>query len=297
MIRFLLAVFLFLVFPLPAQAEEITSGPFDHSLWDQFLKKFGNEKGEVNYGAAQKDPQLLDSYLKKLKSFSTFALAGWSREERIAIWINAFNAGVIKSVLENYPIKSIMDIPGGWDQAVVQVGRAPRKKRRIEDPASLQKQAERHDASFTHSLNEIQNVFLRRTFRDEKILFALSQGAKGSARLRQEAYTGPRLEGQLFLAVREFVNDPSKNQIEPGKKKIVLSRLLHWYAPDFLINWGNFPGEFKWKPEEMAVLSFFAHYLEDSKKVEFLRDADYKVKYDVFDWRLNDWKPRKPSLD
>lgn len=273
-LRFLCFLFLFCLAPSLLRAD--VTLPFDHSEWDQFLKKFVNEKGEVNYRAAQKDPALLNAYLEKLKSFSAKAFSNWPREERIALLINAYNASVIKSILDHYPIKSVMNIPGGWEQAVVQIG-------------SFSFQPASQEASHTYSLNQIEHQMLRRGFRDEKILFALSQGAKSSSPLRPEAYTGPKLEGQLYLATRQFANDSTRNRVESGQKKIVLARLFQWYGADFLVNWGKYPGENKWDPNEMAVLSFFAHYLDDPKKVEFLREGKYKVKYEVFDWQLNDW--------
>lgn len=232
-----------------------------------------NEKGEVNYSAAQKDPALLDAYFEKLKTVPPHSFKDWPREEKIAVLINAYNAGVIKLILAHYPPKTIMNIPGFWDQQVIEFGGGE----------SLSSQEEKT----IYSLNQIENGYLRDMFRDEKILFALSKGARGSPRLRQEAYTGPHLEGQLYLATREFANDQTKNQIEVGKKKIILSRLFKWYGGDFLINWGDFPEGNRWDPQEMAVLSFFAHYLEDPKKVQFLKEETYKVKYETFDWRLN----------
>lgn len=260
---FPLVCFCLLFLVSPAVAEEALL-PFNHSPWDQFLKKVVNEKGEVNYARAQKESELLEAYFEKLKSIPNKDFESWPREERMAIYINAYNAGVIRRVLQDYPVKTVMDIPGFWDQAAIQIG------------------------SEAQSLNLIQNSILRGQFRDEKALFALCSGAKGSPQLRPEAYVGPRVDGQLYLAARDFVNDESKNRIKPGEEKIFLSRLFKWNATDFLLNWSNFPEESRWNPQEMAVLSFLAHYLEDSKKVEFLREGEYKVKYADFDWHLND---------
>ena len=272
----LLAFFLSLAPLLPASQ---TSLPFDHSLWDQFLKKFVNEKGKVNYQAVQKDSTLLDAYLEKLKQIPSKEFQDWPREERMAVFINAYNAGVVKKVIEHYPLKTVMSVPGFWDDHAVAIG-------------TLVLVGGRNKQSQMASLNQIQQEFLRAGFRDEKLLFSLSSAAQGSPRLRREAYVGPRLEGQLYDATREFVNLDHENQIHPAEKKVVLSKLFKWYADDFLLNWGNFPEDKRWKADEMAVLSFFAHYLDDPKKVEFLREGKYKVKYQTFDWRLNEWKGR-----
>ncbi|HXV27862.1 MAG TPA: hypothetical protein VD913_02755, partial [bacterium] len=46
--------------------------------------------------------------------------------------------------------------------------------------------------------------------------------------------------------------------------------------------------DLKRSPQQMAVLSFIAHYLEDAKKIEYLEEGRYKIKYLPFDWDLNE---------
>ena len=248
-----------------------TSRSFDHSEWDLFVKEFVNGQGEVNYRAAQKKPEHLLNYLEKIKSIPEEEMKDWPREERMALFINAYNAGVVKFVLDHYPLKSIMQIPGVWDNALIQIGTSTLSH-----------------TSQGYSLNQIQKGLLLQKFRDEKILFALSYGAKGSSPLQKEAYVGPQLEGQLYRMTRRFVNDDKQNLIDPAQKKVVFSYLFKWYSEEFLLNWGDFPEEEKWKPGERAVLSFFVHYLQDDRRVRFLKEGDYKVKYERFDWRLNE---------
>ncbi len=264
-------LFLFLVslfFAGECAFAETATLPFDHSEWDRFLRKYVNEKGEVDYTRARGDLVLLDTYFEKLRRIPHKEFKQWPREERLAVFINAYNAAVVRLVLRHYPVERVLNIPGFWDQGAVQIG----------DGA----------ASSTYNLNKILHEVLRGGFRDEKVLFALSSGAKGSPRLRPEAYVGRRLEGQLYGAVKDFVNDMTKNRIKPGEKKIVISRLFKWYSKDFLLNWGNFPEDIRWNPEEMAALSFLVHYLDDPAKVKYMKEAQYKVQYESFDWSLND---------
>lgn len=224
-----------------------------------------NEQGEVDYRAAQKDPSLLHRYLEQLVGvdFRDFS-DNWPREEKLALWLNAYHAGVIRVILDHYPIKSIHDIPGVWDLPVLKIG----------------------DNSF--SLNDIRTRELMEFFRDEKIHVALACGAKSCPRFRREAYTGPRVEGQLFLATREFVNNPQFNRIVPGEKKIWISRLFKWYAQDFMLDFGSPATEFDFTPEETAILAFITHYLEDPQKVEYLEEGGYKIQYLSFEWGLNE---------
>lgn len=251
----------------------LVSLPLDHSEWDRFLKKFVNEKGEVNYPEARKDPSLLDAYLDKIKKIPVKEMDEWPREERLALILNTYNAGIIKLVLKYYPFQTVMTIPGFWDDPGVPLGSYSGEAG--EEPRML-------------SLNTLENAYLRQTFRDEKILFAFTKAARGSPPLRREAFSGPRVEGQLYEMTQQFVNDPVRNRLEPGAKKIVLPKIFQWYGEDFLVNWSDFPGEVKWNPQEMAILSFFVHYLDDPGKIEYLKTARFKIKYDVFDWTLNE---------
>lgn len=246
---------------------------FDHSLWDAFLKKYVNEKGEVNYAAVKQDPSMLNDYLNL---FSTEAPDGfgvsWPREEMLAFWMNVYNAGVIKLIVEHYPVKNIQQIPSVWDISAIHIG----------DKMQV-------------SLNEIRMQRLIGAYRDEKIHLALSCGAEGCPKLQRQAFTGANVEGQLFLATRAFLRDPQNVEIIPGKKKIKLSRIFKWYGYDFNLDFGTPERIGKFSNEEMSVLSFLAYYLENEDQIAFLEEGHYKIYYFPFDWTLNDWKADAPS--
>ena len=246
---------------------------FDHSLWDEFLKKYVNERGEVNYKAAAADPNLLNDYLKKLTQVEDGALRQqWPREEKLALWLNAYHAGVIHAVLAHYPVKSLLEIPSIWDIDAVQVGR-------------------NH-----YSLNNIRQRELIEYFRDEKIDTALACGSRSCPELPREAYTGPQVEGQLFLAAQRFVNTPDRNLIDPEAKKVEISKIFKWYGKDFKLDFSSEERDPGFSEEEYAVLSFIANYLKDEKKIQYLEEGRYKIKYLDFDWSLNEWHPegKKP---
>ncbi len=240
--------------------------PFDHSRWDQFLSRFVNEEGEVDYKAAKAAPALLTQYLEQLGSISPADFKkNWPREERLALFMNAYNAGCIAAILQHYPVKTIQSIPGIWDLQFIKI------------------------AGRGYSLNQIRTQHLLQVFRDEKIHTALACPAKSCPRLIQEAYTGPRVEGQLFLAARRFVNDSRWTQILPEAGKVRISKIYQWYGNDFNLDFGApADNERGFSPAEYAVLSFIAHYLDDPEKTKFLEEGDFKVKYLDFDWTLNE---------
>ncbi len=241
--------------------------PFDHSAWDQFLKTYVNDRGEVDYSRAKKEPALLQAYLQSVQNIDAEDLDSWPREEKLALYMNLYHAAVVTQILKNYPVKTIQEIPGVWDLPAVKL------------------------KEITHSLNHLREHELIGKFRDEKIDAALFFGAKGAPRLRQEAFTGPKVEGQLYLAAREFVNDETRNPIQPGKKHLQISRIFKWYAPNFKLDFGYRDDDDKFSLEENSILAFLAYYLDDREKIEYLESKSYKIKYLPFDWNLNDWRP------
>lgn len=249
----------------PATARE----PFDHSLWNQFIQTYVDESGAVDYQSLNKDPQLLEDYLQKIGSIDMFEFnsGSWPREEKLALWLNAFNAGVVDILRRQYPVENIQKIPGVWDIAAIQV------------------------AQKKYSLNFMRSNFLIGQFRDEKIHTALACGAVSCPPLYKEAFTGPEVEGQLFLVAQNYVNNPEFVVVEPGQKKVLLSRMFKWHGEDFKLDFGVFQQEKrKFTDIENAVLSFIAHYITNSDKLIYLEDRNYKIKYMSFDWSLKEWQ-------
>lgn len=245
--------------------------PFDHSTWDTFLKKFVNENGEVDYSGVKKEPKLLKQYLKQVRAIKPNQFEEWPREEKLALWINVYHAGLIKTVTDYYPVANIQQISGVWQIQSIYV------------------------AKTIVGLDEIRKNKLLQIFHDEKIHTVLACGAKSCPKLSREAYTGPKVEGQLFVAARNFVNDPELNTIAPGSRKIWISKIFKWYQADFLLDFGVPENDRGMRDSEYAVLSFIANYLDDADKSQFLEEGYYKIKYKAFDWRLNDWKDRVPD--
>lgn len=245
---------------------------FDHSAWEQFLKKYVSEAGEVNYAAVKENPMLLHQYLEALDNSAAgfdaqhWPLRGWPREEQVAFWLNAYHAGIVLRVIENYPVRSINDISGVWTTPTLKIGEN------------------------NYSLNDIRANELMKTFRDEKIHLVLSCGARSCPPFPREAFVAPRVEGQLFLMANQRVQDENFVRIDTAKKRIFLSRIFHWYGDDFILDFGSEPQQgVKFTPPDMAVLSFIRHYTQDSEKVEFLESLRFKIKYLPFDWALADW--------
>src|SRR6476661_2821607 len=94
-----------------------------HRPFDQLLD-LNVRDGLVYYRALKSERGRLDRYAASL-NVTTATYDAWSREHKMAFWINAYNAFVLQTVIDRYPIKgasksyppnSIRQIPGAFEQ-------------------------------------------------------------------------------------------------------------------------------------------------------------------------------------
>ncbi len=181
--------------------------PPSHESWDKLLRQYVSETGKVNYSGFKKDKAKLESYLDILQKNPP--QNDWSRAEKMAFWINAYNAFTVKLIVDNYPISSIMKLDGGkpWDRKWINIG------------------------GKTYSLNNIENDILRPQFKDPRIHFAVNCAAKSCPPLLNRAWTAANLESNFEKQARAFINNPGFNKI--SEKEVEVSKIFDWYSGDF----------------------------------------------------------------
>lgn len=227
-----------------------------HAPLDALLRAHVKE-GVVDYRALKSREPDLDRYLEALAKTDPAPLP---TKERLALWINAYNACTLKLILERYPgVKSIKDIPRRWDLERWTVG------------------------GKTWSLGQIEHEVLRKEFHEPRIHFAIVCAARSCPDLRSEAYAGERIDEQLSDAGRRFLSDPQKGfkaLREPGllsgtKDNVYLSSIFKWFSRDF----GR---------DGKTVIDFLIPYLPPGgrKFVEEHR-KDLTLRYLDYDWSLN----------
>lgn len=240
---------------------------FDHSDWDLLLRKYVKD-GLVDYKTWKQDQAGLSAYLDRIKVYSLEDFSRDSREDRIALWINAYNASVILRILELYPIKSVRDIPDFWTKKSVLI------------------------ASMDYNLSEIRDQVFRKRFRDERASLALIAGYQSSGPLRSEAYQGARLIEQLKDQINIFLSNTRYNQIQERSKKIKLSPLLKEFREDFVLGYGTAELDDQFKPGEIAILGFLRTHIQDQEVVSWIDRRKYKIKYLKEDWSLNEYQEK-----
>lgn len=178
-----------------------------HAQWDALLRRYVKVDGRVNYKGLATNRAKLKAYLRVLSQHPP--TADWSRAEKMAYWINAYNAWTIDLVLEHYPIRSIMELDGGktWQVKRIEIG------------------GERY------SSNDIENRILRPEFGDARIHFVINCAARSCPPLYNRAYTADNVELLLEERTRQFISDSRFNRITASRADI--SKIFDWYATDF----------------------------------------------------------------
>ncbi|MDX1629587.1 MAG: DUF547 domain-containing protein [Fulvivirga sp.] len=235
-----------------AQDRKTSPTPPSHDIWDQLTKKHVRADGMVDYKGFIQDKDILERYLDLLSNNAPDPDT-WSKEERLAYWINAYNAFTIKLIIDNYPVESIQDlhptlkIPGVntvWHKKFFKIG------------------------GVETSLDEIEHDILRKKFDEPRIHFAINCASFSCPPLRKEAYKAEKLNKQLDEMAHRFINDEKRNKITPDNPEV--SKIFSWFTKDFT---------------KHGSLRAYLNKYSDTKIKE---GAD--IDYMDYDWRLNDIK-------
>jgi hypothetical protein len=241
----------------PAQSAQPA---FDHQPLDALLAQYVDKEGWVDYAGLKNERAKLDQYLATLASAKPQDFP--NETERLAFWINSYNAFTLADVLDDVygKAKSVKDVKGFFDQ----------KKHQI--------------AGAELTLDEIEKR--GRDLNDPRIHFAVNCASASCPKLQQFAYTGTQLDYQLTKAAREFLGDSGRGMnYDAGRNQVYLSPIFKWYAADFT---GANPLMARVKAEVSG-----AEMLEVAKKymppdaVNFLTAKNVEVKWLEYNWALN----------
>ncbi len=187
----------------PDVAEENAAAP-SHEIWNKLLQKHVTPEGKVNYKGFEEDKSQLQAYLDILQKQGP--QSSWSANEKMAYWINAYNAFTVKLILDSYPLTSITNLGKPWDKKFISI-----------------------DGS-TYSLNDIEHKILRPTFKDARIHFAVNCASISCPKLLNQAYTPTKIQGQLDRQTRSYL---SSRHNEVNSSSLKLSKIFDWYKGDF----------------------------------------------------------------
>ncbi len=214
----------------PHLESNLREEPFDHTyaLYDSLLRKYVRD-ARVDYKGFLSSRAEFDTFLQSLARVREEEYTNWTTPEKLAFWINAYNAFTIAAILDNYPItrrlsligpfvpsNSILQIKGVWD--------------------GLKWQA----AGKTVTLEEIEHEILRKEFGEPRIHAAINCASIGCPDLSREAYIPQSLEEQLSQASAAFINNSAKGlKVDEGRRKVRFSKIFKWFGDDFIEKYGR----------------------------------------------------------
>jgi hypothetical protein len=193
--------------PAGALAQAAARSTFDVAPWQAILDRYLTPTGRFRYGALHDhagDRAALDAFVARVGEAELEAM---SRDARFAFYVNAYNALTVRSVLDRWPVSSVMEEDGFFD------GRRHRVAgRRL-------------------TLNELENDVLRPRFGDPRVHFAINCASVGCPPLSRQAFTAANVRLQLARLTRAFVRRSTR--LERGSGTVRVSRIFEWFAGDF----------------------------------------------------------------
>lgn len=228
---------------------------FDHGGFDALLARRVDAQGRVDYAGLRSERAALDGYLSALAGAD---LAVLSRNELLALLINAYNACTLRLILDGAKGETL-----------------PGSIRDLDDPWGRKRcdlQGE------TLSLDTIEHGLIRALFKDSRIHAAVNCASRSCPPLQPWAFRGDTVLDQLQRAMRSMVDSDTHVRIEPAR--LVVSRIFDWYG-------GDFTGA-EMSPRADGVARYLADFAgaERRRRIEALGPKP-RVDFLDYDWSLN----------
>ena len=243
-----------------------------HRPFEEILDLYVRD-GLVYYQALKQERGKFDRYVQALGEVSADTFKSWAPDRQLAYWINAYNAFVLRTVIDGYPIRgkaadyppnSIRQIPGAFERRQFRA------------------------AGRMLTLDAIEKDVIGE-FNDARALLALGRGAIGGPRLKSEAFTAARLDSQLQTMASELVERRDLVWVDAANGRLSVNPIFSWREPIFTksLSARAAPVYAGRSPLERSVLALIDPLLVPNES-EFLRQNTFRMVFHDFDWKLND---------
>jgi len=246
--------------------EQLDTG-FDYTWWNAALGRWVRPGG-VDYDAILAEEGDLRRFIATLgevgprltpERFTT-------EPERLAYYINAYNALVLFAVADNWPIDTVHDVRG-WLDPRAGFGFFYGLRFPLDGGAV--------------NLYDLENEVIR-GFVDARIHAAINCASKSCPALMPYAFEPARLDDQLDAVTRTFCSDPPHVRVDDEAEEIQLSAIFEWYQPDF-------EEHARRLGRPATIVDFILAFAtpEVAAAVERAQSADFDVVFQPYDWALN----------
>lgn len=219
------------------------------AVYSGLVQKYAGASG-VEYRKWKENREDLDALKSVTAGIAREDISGKSRDEKLAFYLNAYNAWILHEMLEAYPVE------GPGDGSAIKRGYFFKSKRLTVAGKKM-------------SFSGLENEIIRPTFKEPRIHFALNCASLSCPPLHDAAFDAATLDATLTRLTRAFVNrNPRGFQLSPDGKTARVSKIFDWYGEDFKGEGGVLPYINRFRDEPAGT----------GLEVEFME----------YDWRLNE---------
>lgn len=232
----------------------------EHQKFTEVLKEIV-KNGLVEYKNLENNNKFSE-YLTQLASTNP---QEFTKEQKLAFWINAYNAFTLEIISQNYPAESILDLHSGGKIIGYLLGKTVWDKEFIEISGKK------------YSLNSIEHEILRK-MDEPRIHFAIVCASISCPELRNEAFEAGQIEVQMEEQTKKFLNDSSRNTFDLINREAEISEIFNWFEEDF----GN---------SDEEILLYLSNYLPNKISSDIKENiSKWDFSFKDYDWGLNEIK-------
>jgi len=211
-------------------------------------------KSVVKYKELKNKPEVLRQVRKSFSVLTKEQLGKFSKDEKIAYFVNAYNFYTIELITKHYPLSSIKSLNytlgSPWSHDFI-----PLSGKLV-------------------SLDHLEHEILRKDFQDPRIHFVLVCASRGCPKLYPTPFTAKNLDKELNTATKLYLKDTEINYIV--KNEVYISPIFKWFKEDFETKQYGSP------------LKFVAKFMSMPKSLKKIIDkGKLKPNYSTYDWSLN----------
>ena len=250
-----------------AEPFKLPDGGFDYDWWNSALGRWVGPTG-VDYDAVRSEEPDLRRFVATLGAVGprTTPERFTTEPERLAYYINAYNAFVLFAVVDNWPIDTVHDVRG-WLDPRAGFGffyglRFPL------DGDSI-------------NLYDLENEVIR-GFVDARIHAAINCASKSCPALMPYAFEPLRLDDQLDAVTSDFCSHAPHVAVDDEAKEIQLSAIFEWYRADF-------EEHARRLGRPATIVDFILAFADPRVAAEVKRaqSEGFELVFQPYDWSLN----------
>ena len=189
---------------------------FSYDDWNEVLKSYVDDNGFVDYAGLRENRQALDRFVEKIETTGPQSDPDLfpTREDKLAYYINAYNAQVFKGVLGLSPKAKTV-----WGFTKTGLGFFVQMKIVVDGQKT--------------SLKALEDDIIREGFKDPRIHAALNCASVGCPKLPGKAFEPEALGEQLDAEMTKFVSEARNCTIDSVAGTVTLSKIFDWFRGDF----------------------------------------------------------------